>query len=161
MVQCILVFGVLGVLLVPSLRCDLISVCLEDDEDLRVDCHIKPRSSQINSYEFSWSSGTKETLINTNVSGSTTEPRFRETSYVEELQPYGYRLTLSGHTHTLPYNTTYMCKISRVVASVSAEKDQLLPCSALSLFLQRSWVWSSGLVMLVSSHALGWGLSPH
>lgn len=161
MVQCILVFGVLGVLLVPGLRCDLVSVCLEDDDDLRVDCRIKPRPSQINSYEFSWSSGTKETLINTNVSGSTTEPRFREASYVEELEPYGYRLTLSGFTSTLPYNTTYMCKISRVVVSIYAERDKLLPCSALSVFLHRSWAWNPGLVMLVLSHALGWELSPH
>ena len=111
-----------AVLLVPSLRCDPISVCVEDDEDLRVDCQIKPRPSQINSYEFSWSSGSKETLINTNVSGSTTEPRFRESSYVEELQPYGYRLTLTGYTHTLPYNTTYMCKISQQLATIYAEK---------------------------------------
>ncbi|KAG7266689.1 hypothetical protein CRUP_037256 [Coryphaenoides rupestris] len=127
-----------------------------DDEDLRVDCRIKPKLSQINSYQFSWSSGSRETLINTNVSGMTTEPRFRESSYVEVLEPYGYRLTLTGFTHTLPYNTTFMCKISQLVSSAYVERDQLLPCSAPSVFSpQRAWVWSTGMVTLVFSRALG------
>ncbi|KAM3869551.1 uncharacterized protein ACN63O_006948 [Diretmus argenteus] len=140
MAKSLFVYGVLGVLLVP-VECDMISVCVEDDEDLRVDCRIQPKLSQINSYEFSWSSGSKESLINTNRSGSAAEMQFRDHSYVEELEPHGYRLTLTGFTHTLPYNTTYMCKISRVVASVCIEREHLLPCSAVSVFLKSSCSW--------------------
>ncbi|XP_071754371.2 uncharacterized protein LOC139910828 [Centroberyx gerrardi] len=140
MAKSLFVYGVLGVLLVPVL-CDLITVCVEDDEDLRVDCRIDPKPSQYNSYEFSWSSGSKETLINTNVSGSAADVQFKDQSYVEELEPHGYRMTLTGFTHTLPYNTTYICKISKVVASVYIEKEHLLPCSAVSVFLKTSCSW--------------------
>ncbi|KAM4620209.1 uncharacterized protein ACJ7VT_006911 [Polymixia lowei] len=114
MVQSLFVLGVLGVLLVPA-QFEPISVCVEDDDDLRVDCRILPKPSQINTYEFSWSIGGKETLINTNVSGSAADPRFKDHSYVEELEPHGYRMTLTGFTHTLPHNVTFMCKISRSI----------------------------------------------
>ncbi|KAK5608724.1 hypothetical protein CRENBAI_021301 [Crenichthys baileyi] len=132
--------GALGVLLVP-VRSQLISVCVEEDEDLRVDCRIKPKPNKITSYEFSWSSGTKESLINTNVSGSAAEVQFRDKSEVVELDPYGYRMTLKGFTNTIPHNTTYMCKISGQVQNINVEKEQLQPCSAVSLFLKSSWSW--------------------
>uniref|UniRef100_A0A3Q2PRF1 Thy-1 membrane glycoprotein-like n=1 Tax=Fundulus heteroclitus TaxID=8078 RepID=A0A3Q2PRF1_FUNHE len=115
--------GALGVLVIPA-RSELISVCLEEDNDLRVDCRIEPKPNKINSYEFSWSSGTKESLINTNVSGSAAEAQFRDKSEVVELEPHGYRMTLKGFTETLPHNTTYMCKISGQVESVLVEKGR-------------------------------------
>ncbi|KAM4545460.1 uncharacterized protein PAE49_018031 [Odontesthes bonariensis] len=140
MLKSLFVCGVLGVLLIPA-QCQLISVCVEEDNDLRVDCEIEPKANKINSYEFSWSFGTKETLINTNVSGSAAEMQFRDKSEVVELEPHGYRMTLSGFTDTLPHNTTYMCKISGNVESVTIEKDHLVPCSAVSMFLKGSWTW--------------------
>ncbi|KAM7374341.1 hypothetical protein PAMP_007007 [Pampus punctatissimus] len=121
MLKSLFVYGVLGVLLIPA-KCDLISVCVKDDNDLRVDCMVEPKPNKINSYEFSWSSGSKETLINTNVSGSSADAQFKDKSYVEELELQGYRLTLTGFRDKLPHNTTYMCKISGVPASVNVEK---------------------------------------
>ncbi|XP_068457212.1 uncharacterized protein [Clinocottus analis] len=139
MLKCLFVFGLLGVLLIPA-KCDLISVCVKNDYDLRVDCLIQPKPNKINSYEFSWSSGTKEFLINTNVSGSAAEGKFKDKSYVEELEPHGYRMTLSGFTDNLPHNTTYMCKISGESAQVNWERDKLVPCSAVFLKSSYSWV---------------------
>ncbi|XP_071317535.1 uncharacterized protein [Trachinotus anak] len=140
MLKSLFVYGVLGVLLIPA-KCDLITVCIEDDNDLRVDCLIEPKPNKINSFEFSWSSGTKESLIYTNVSGSSAESQFKDKSTVVELEPHGYRMTLSGFRHSLPHNTTYMCKITGEVARVNVEADQLLPCSAVSMFLKSSWSW--------------------
>ncbi|KAK7926137.1 hypothetical protein WMY93_008447 [Mugilogobius chulae] len=90
MIKSLLFCGVLGVFLIPA-KSDLISVCIEDDQDLRVDCMVEPKPSRINSYEFSWSSGKKEAVINTNVSGAASEAQFRDKSYVEELESHGYR----------------------------------------------------------------------
>lgn len=115
------------VLLIPA-KCGLISVCVEDDRDLRVDCQIEPKPNTINSYEFSWSTGTKESLIHTNVSGSSPDSQFSGKSQVEELEPHGYRMTLTGFTDTLPHNTTYMCKISGVPAIVTVEKRRWIHC---------------------------------
>ncbi|XP_053188179.1 thy-1 membrane glycoprotein-like [Scomber japonicus] len=140
MLKSLFVYGVLGVLLIPA-ACEQITVCVEDDEDLRVDCLVEPKANKINSYEFSWSSGSKETLINTNVSGSSAENEFKAKSTVEELSPHGYRMTLKGFKDKLPHNTTYMCKLSGQVASVSIEKDHLVECSAVSVFLQSSCSW--------------------
>lgn len=112
----------LVVLLIPA-KCERISVCLEDDEDLRIDCKIEQKPSKINSYEFSWTVGTKQFLINTNVSGSAAESQFKE-SYVEELQPYGYRMTLPGYIDKLPHNTTYLCKVSGEGAHIYVEKGR-------------------------------------
>uniref|UniRef100_A0A8P4FVK6 Ig-like domain-containing protein n=1 Tax=Dicentrarchus labrax TaxID=13489 RepID=A0A8P4FVK6_DICLA len=137
MLKSLFVYGVLGVLLIPA-KCELISVCVENDDDLRVDCRIEPKPNKINSYEFSWSIGTKESTINTNVSGSSAEVQFKDKSYVEELEPYGYRMTMSGFRDKLPHNTTYMCKISQDGARITVEKDQLLECSAVSVFLKSS-----------------------
>lgn len=166
-------------LLIPA-KCDPISVCVEDDNDLRVDCLIQSKPNKINTYEFSWSSGTKMSVIYTNVSGSAAESQFKGKSYVEELEPYGYRLTLNGFTDKLPHNTTYMCRITGDDAKVNVEKgrridcvcgfgggsikvsewesnlwgfcqlftshlsfsaEQLVPCSAVSVFLKSSCSW--------------------
>ncbi|XP_041808935.1 thy-1 membrane glycoprotein-like [Chelmon rostratus] len=140
MLKSLFVYGVLAVLLIPA-KCDLISVCVDEDNDLRVDCRVEPQPNKISSYEFSWSSGTKESLINTNVSGSSAEAQFKDKSYVKELEPHGYRLILSGFTDKLPHNTTYLCKISGLVARISVEKDQLATCSAVSVFLKSSCSW--------------------
>ncbi|XP_037603732.1 thy-1 membrane glycoprotein-like [Sebastes umbrosus] len=140
MLNSLFVFGVLGVLLIPA-KCDRILVCLEDDNDLRVDCLIEPKLNKINSYEFSWSNGTRESVINTNVSGSVAEGQFKDKSSVTELKPHGYRMTLDDFTDKLPHNTTYMCKISKDLASVNVEKEHLVPCSAVSMFLKSSCSW--------------------
>lgn len=146
MIKSLLLCGVLGVAFVPA-KSELISVCIEDDRDLRVDCLVEPKPSRINSYEFSWSSGNKEAVINTNVSGAASEAQFRDKSYVEELEPHGYRLTLTGFTETLPHNTTYMCKISGNSATITIERDLLLPCSAVSVLLKTSCIWVIGLLI--------------
>ncbi|KAM9348660.1 uncharacterized protein ABDE67_010715 [Symphorus nematophorus] len=141
MLKSLFVFGVLGVLLIPA-QCDQISVCVEENNDLRVDCTVQQKPNKINTYEFSWSSGNKESLINTNVSGSSAEAQFKDKSTVVELEDsQGYRMTLTGFTDKLPHNTTYMCKISGEVARVTLEKDQLATCSAVSVFLQSSCSW--------------------
>ncbi|KAK5858484.1 hypothetical protein PBY51_002619 [Eleginops maclovinus] len=139
MLKSLFVFGVLGVLLIPA-QCDRISVCVEDDNDLRVDCLIPPKPNKIATYEFSWSIGSKESLINTNVSGLSVDGQFKDKSYVEELDPQGYRMTLTGFTDNLPHNTTYMCKMSSEVASINVEREQLVPCSAMFLKSSCSWI---------------------
>uniref|UniRef100_A0A665UFX2 Ig-like domain-containing protein n=1 Tax=Echeneis naucrates TaxID=173247 RepID=A0A665UFX2_ECHNA len=138
MLKSLFVYGLLGVLLIPA-KCNPIVVCIEDDDDLRVDCLIKSKPNKINTYEFSWSSGTKEILINTNVSGSSADSQFKST--VEELQPHGYRMTLSHFKEKIPLNTTYMCKVTGEIARIKMEKAQLAPCSAVSLFLKSSCSW--------------------
>ncbi|XP_077361240.1 uncharacterized protein LOC144006326 [Festucalex cinctus] len=139
MLQRLFVFGMLGVLLMPA-WCDLITVCEEDDGDLRVDCLVKAKPNKINSYEFSWSSGSKQSLINANVSGLAAEAEFRQVSHVTEVEPHGYRLTLSGFRDKLPHNTTYMCKITGEGASVNMKRDDLVRCGAVSMFLESSCV---------------------
>lgn len=110
------------VLLIPA-KCNKIIVCIEEDEDLRVDCMINSKSSQINDYEFSWSSGTKEVIIKTNVSGSVADSQFKDKkSYVTELSPNGYRLTVEDIKGKLPHNTTYICKVSGQSAQVILPK---------------------------------------
>ncbi|KAF6725747.1 hypothetical protein FQA47_013608 [Oryzias melastigma] len=151
MIKSLFVYGVLGVLLLP-VRPEQISVCVEDDDDLRVDCMIEPKANKINTYEFSWSSGTKEVLINTNVSGSKAEAQFKDKSQVVELEPHGYRMTLSDFKDKLPHNTTYMCKIYGDVKQITVERDSLVPCSAVSVFLQRSWFLIGCLVFFLHHH---------
>ncbi|KAM8835123.1 uncharacterized protein ACB058_016558 [Synchiropus picturatus] len=149
MLKSILVCGLLGALLIPA-ECDLITVCVEDDGDLRVDCLVGSKSSQITSYEFSWSLGSKEHLINTNVSGSSAEATFADKSYVTELEPHGFRLTLQGFTDSLPHNTTYMCKNTGKLATVNVERDQLLQCSAVSWFTQSAFFWVASQIFLLN-----------
>ncbi|KAF3840821.1 hypothetical protein F7725_006683 [Dissostichus mawsoni] len=115
--------------------------CVEDDNDLRVVCLIPPKPSTIASYEFSWSIGTKEYVINTNVSGTSADKEFKDKSYVEEQDPQGYRMTLKGFTDKLSLNTTtFMCKMSGEVASIIMEKEQLVQCSAMFLKSAGSWI---------------------
>lgn len=140
MLRSVLLSVVFGVLLVPA-QSDKITVCVEDDNDLRVDCLLEPKPNKIATYEFSWSSGSKETVINTNVSGASADNKFKDKSQVEQLEPHGYRLTLTGFTDTLPHNTTYLCKMSDAFASENVEKSKLIPCSAVSVFLRSSWSW--------------------
>lgn len=145
MLKTLFVYGVLGVLLIP-VKSDLIEVCLDDDK-LRVDCRVAPKPNTINSYEFSWSSGNRETIIYTNVSGSKADQRFKGKSSVTELEPHGYRMTLTGFTD---YNTTtYMCKISGNPARIEVNKENLAKCSAPCMFLKSSWSWIVCLLLFV------------
>lgn len=107
------------VLLIPA-KCDTISVCLEPDKDLRVDC--TTNASKINTYEFSWKSENKELVINTNVSGASVEERFKDKSNVEELKSGHYRMILSNFIDKLQHNSTFICKLSGKTASVTVEK---------------------------------------
>lgn len=117
-----------SVLLITA-ESDDITVCLEDDKELRVDCLISEKKpNKFDTYEFSWSSGTKESLINTNVSGSSAENQFKDKSQVEQLDPHGYRMTLRGFSDKLPHNTTYICKISGKSVSVNVEAGRLTEC---------------------------------
>uniref|UniRef100_A0A8C5HNV5 Ig-like domain-containing protein n=1 Tax=Gouania willdenowi TaxID=441366 RepID=A0A8C5HNV5_GOUWI len=131
MLTLLLTIEVLGVFLVP-VGAQLIAVCIKPDNNLRVDCLIEPKPNVISSYEFSWSTGTKETLINTNVSGSAADTELKDRSYVEQRDPHGYSLTMIGFTDGLPHNTTYLCKMSGVVAQINVEKSQLVTCSTIS-----------------------------
>lgn len=114
-------------LLIPA-ECQKITVCIEDDDDLRVDCEIEPKLNQINDYVFSWSVEKKQVVINTNVSGSSAEPKFKDKSQVEELVPHGYRMTLKDFKDKLPANTTYMCKVSDDSLSITMEKGRWIDC---------------------------------
>uniref|UniRef100_A0A3Q3XFD8 Ig-like domain-containing protein n=1 Tax=Mola mola TaxID=94237 RepID=A0A3Q3XFD8_MOLML len=140
MLKSLFVYGVLGVLLIPA-QCSLITVCIEEDRALRVECRINYKPNMFNPFEFSWSSGAKESIINTNVSGSTIEGKFKGKSYVKELEPHGYKMTLNDFTDKLPHNTTYLCKIAGEVARITVEKDKLAKCSAVSVFLKSSSLW--------------------
>uniref|UniRef100_A0AAY5KG14 Immunoglobulin subtype domain-containing protein n=1 Tax=Esox lucius TaxID=8010 RepID=A0AAY5KG14_ESOLU len=158
MVTSLLICGVLlgvGCVIVHS----ELSVCEEEDGDLRIDCHLEPRANQINSYEFSLSTGTVETVINTNVSGSSPDVHYRDRSYVEHLDPHGYRLRLSAGTHTVTHinnhpETTFICKISKKIASQIIQKGGLLPCSAERLLVRTCCCLLSLLFPL-------WSLAPY
>ncbi|KAJ7997503.1 hypothetical protein DPEC_G00229700 [Dallia pectoralis] len=154
MVRSLLLCGVL----LGVVRSEL-SVCEEEDGDLRVDCRIEPRANQINSYEFSLTTGTMETVINTNVSGSSPDVLYRDRSYVELLKPHGYRLRLNAETQTLTEinthpETTFICKISKKSASTILVKGELLPCSADQLLVQTCCCLLSILFSL-------WSYAPH
>ncbi|TRY99630.1 hypothetical protein DNTS_004822 [Danionella cerebrum] len=110
-----------------------ITVCQEEDEDLRVDCLLEAKPNYHKDYEFSMSKGQKEIIINTNISGIMPEPRFRHNTFVTELEPYGFRLTLMSFTIT--ENTTFICKVTRIQESLYVELGSVEPCSAISVFL--------------------------
>ncbi|XP_076129991.1 uncharacterized protein LOC143111626 [Alosa pseudoharengus] len=137
----VLVNGIiLGVFVGPVLS-EKITVCQEEDNDLRVDCPVDPTPNQVRmEYEFSMATGGKETLINTNVSGVMADDKFRRDQAYAELLDDILRLTIKDFI--LSENTTFMCKISGHLESVNIEPDQLVPCSALSAFL------SNGALML-------------
>lgn len=87
------------------------TVCQEEDNDLRVTCPLRPKPNFHTEFAFSMSKGTKEITVNTNVSGMMPEPSFRHNTYVEELEPYGFKLTMLRFTIT--ENTTFMCKVTK------------------------------------------------
>ncbi|KAL0995001.1 hypothetical protein UPYG_G00130500 [Umbra pygmaea] len=131
---CTFVLGVVCVAVSSEL-----SVCIEEDGDLRIDCPLKPRDSQINSYEFSMSIGAVETIINTNVSGSSPDAHYQDHSYVEQLEPQGYRLRLKAEMYRqidTDSEKTYLCKISKNITSKTIEKGELLPCTADQVVVQ-------------------------
>lgn len=171
------------VLLAPA-KCENITVCIEDDGDLRVDCQINSQRSGIDSYQFSWSPGKKQLVINTNVSGSSADNQFKGKSEVTYENP-GYRMTLKGFTENLSQNTTFFCQVSEVSARISLGKgrwiykgehenlrerfakgfcqlfpscfffpaEQILPCSAVSVFLQSCCSWI--IYLMLFSQLLG------
>ncbi|KAK1788300.1 hypothetical protein P4O66_016740 [Electrophorus voltai] len=112
----------------------VMTVCQEEDNDLRVTCPLRPKPNYHTEYEFSMSMGSKEIIINTNVSGTMPEPKFRHNTYVEVWYPYGFKLTMLAFT--IKENTTFMCRVTKEVMTLSVEADTLQPCSAISLFLQ-------------------------
>ncbi|XP_031586521.2 thy-1 membrane glycoprotein [Oreochromis aureus] len=142
MLKSLFVYGVLGVMLIP-VKSQLMTVCMEEDEELRVDCLIENKPNIINTYQFSWSIGVRQEIINTNVSSGPATHRslLINKSRVEELEPVGYRMTLSDFRDKLSDNTTFLCNISGQDANISVQKDNILSCSAVSLLLKNSWSW--------------------
>lgn len=57
------------------------------------------------------SKSNKEVIINTNISGIMPDPKFRHNTFVTEIEPYGFRLTMMGFTIT--ENTTFICKVTK------------------------------------------------
>lgn len=111
------------VMLIP-VKSKRITVCVEDDEELRVDCLIEPKPNKINTYQFSWSIGPRQETINTNVSGDSANKEFKDKSRVEELEPVGYRMTLSDFRDNLSHNTTFLCKISGQGENITVQKGK-------------------------------------
>uniref|UniRef100_A0A674PKB5 Uncharacterized protein n=1 Tax=Takifugu rubripes TaxID=31033 RepID=A0A674PKB5_TAKRU len=137
---CVLYSSVVSVLLIPA-KSNKISVCIEDEKDLRVDCLIKPEPSKSNTFQFSWSSGSKESVITTNDSRLSPDADFKTT--VKELTPHGYRMTLTNFTDKLPRNSSLLCKLSGKTARVVVVNDKLPKCSAGNVFLRSpiSWIF--------------------
>ncbi|KAI5096577.1 hypothetical protein C0J45_13471 [Silurus meridionalis] len=120
------------------------TVCQEEDNDLRVTCPLRPKPNYHTEFEFSMSKGKREIIINTNVSGTMPEPSFRHNTYVEQLEPYGFKLTMMRFTIT--ENTTFMCKVTQDDKRLFVDVDALQPCSAISVFLQ-SYPWLLSLLL--------------
>lgn len=97
----------------------VIAVCQEEDNDLRVDCLLEPKPNYHTDYEFSMSKGQKETIISTNISGIMPEPKFRHNTFVTELEPYGFRLTIMSFAIT--ENTTFICKVTKIQKTLFVE----------------------------------------
>lgn len=115
------IFLFVPVLLIPA-KCNKITVCTKDKKDLRVDCLLKPEPNKISTFQFSWSSGTKESVISTNVSGSSPDNKFKGKSTVQELKPHGYRMILPNFTDNLPHSSTFLCRLSGEAVTVAVEK---------------------------------------
>lgn len=115
------VFLFIPVLLIPA-KCNKISVCAEVNKDLKVDCLIESEPNKNNAYQFSWSSGNKEYIISTNVSGSSPDNDFKGKSTVEELKPHGYRMTLPNFMDRLQRNSTFLCTLSTKTAHIVVDK---------------------------------------
>lgn len=120
------VFLFVPVLLIP-VKCNNISVCIDNDKDLRVDCLIKPEPNKSNTIQFSWSSGSKHSVIATNDSKSSSDTDFKST--VKELKPYGYSMTLTNFTDKLPRNSDLLCKLSGKTASVTVVNGEWMSAS--------------------------------
>ncbi|XP_046724346.1 uncharacterized protein LOC124398287 [Silurus meridionalis] len=123
---------------------DKMTVCQEEDNDLRVTCPLRPKPNYHTEFEFSMSKGKREIIINTNVSGTMPEPSFRHNTYVEQLEPYGFKLTMMRFTIT--ENTTFMCKVTQDDKRLFVDVDALQPCSAISVLLQ-SYPWLLSLLL--------------
>ncbi|KAI7796068.1 thy-1 membrane glycoprotein-like [Triplophysa rosa] len=123
----------------------IITVCQEEDTDLRVNCLLEPKANYHTDFEFSMSKGNKEMIINTNISGIMPEPKFRHNTFVTEIEPYGFRLTMMGFTIT--ENTTFICKVTKTQKTLFVELDTIEPCSAISVFLL-GYPWISLLIPL-------------
>ncbi|XP_066563780.1 thy-1 membrane glycoprotein [Amia ocellicauda] len=150
------IFGVFAAVSVVPVLGQSIIVCQQEDKALRIDCLLQPKAHQITTYEFSLSKSGKETLINSNVTGITTDPKYKDKSRVMPLDPYGYRLTMPDFQ--LNENTTFICKIgSQHQNSGVIEKGKLVTCSAFSVCLHScSWL----LYALLSLPLIqNWGLS--
>lgn len=116
------------VLLIPA-KCDKISVCIENDKDLRMDCLLEPEPNKSNVFQFLWSSGDKEHAITTNYSSLSPETNLKSKSTVEERKAHNYRMTLPNFSDKLPHNSTLLCKLSGKVARVMVEKGELMSVS--------------------------------
>ncbi|KAG5844609.1 hypothetical protein ANANG_G00164310 [Anguilla anguilla] len=144
----------LVVLVIPGFS-QKVTVCKEEDGDVRVDCLIAPKQNQINSYEFSITKGSKEVVINTNVTGKTADPKFKDTTQVDSLDLQGYRLRM--RKYQMDENTTFICKATQTTESVMVVKGKMLECSAISLFLHSCpWLVASLLLLHVGQ---SWALS--
>ncbi|KAJ8266623.1 hypothetical protein GJAV_G00132660, partial [Gymnothorax javanicus] len=146
----------LVVLVTPGF-CEKATVCKEEDGDIRVDCLIPPEKNKASSYQFSISKGSKETVINTNITGSSADPSFKTNTKVELLDSQGYRLRLSNYQ--LTEDTTFSCVASEKNAKQVVEKGKMLACSAISVFFHNCpWLLS----MLLFFHVTqSWALSAH
>ncbi len=110
------------VLMIPVLCQDeesVITVCQEEDNDLRVDCLLEPRPKLPHRLWVLHVQRPKEIIINTNISGIMPEPKFRHNTFVTELEPYGFRLTIMSFTVT--ENTTLICKVTKVQKNLFVE----------------------------------------
>ncbi|XP_056587842.1 thy-1 membrane glycoprotein-like [Triplophysa dalaica] len=121
----------------------IITVCQEEDTDLRVNCLLEPKANYHTDFEFSMSKGNKEIIINTNISGIMPDPKFRHNTFVTEIEPYGFRLTMMGFT--ISENTTFICKVTKSQKTLFVELDTIEPCSAISVFLL-GYPWISLLI---------------
>lgn len=103
---------------------DKMVACQEENNDMRVLCLLQPKANYHTDFEFSMVKDKREIIINTNVSGMMPDPTFRHNSYVEELKPYGFRLTIMRFTIT--ENTTFFCKVSREQKTLFVESGKQL-----------------------------------
>lgn len=115
------VFLFVPVLLIPA-KGDNITVCIDNNNDLRVECQLKPESTKPHNYQFSWSSGNKAVVISTNVSGSSPDNEFKGKITVTQRKAYGYQMTLPNFTEKLTGNSTFFCKLSEKTARIVVEK---------------------------------------
>lgn len=116
------------VLLIPA-KCDKISVCIDNDKDLRMDCLLEPELNKSNAFQFFWSSGDKEHVITTNYSRLSPETNLKGKSTVEERKPHNYRMTLPNFSDKLPRNSTLLCKLSGKIARVTVENGEWMSVS--------------------------------